>query len=166
MAFAIYVSHDQHSAFKNWHQLMQVAIDEAKLAAREGETPVGAVLVDHSSKEVISQAHNECVSKHDPTAHAEIVALRKAAQHRRNYRLKDTVLIVTLEPCIMCLGAIFHARISGLIFGARDHKAGAVISRLDINDLHWINHRIWYMDGILAHECSELLSSFFMEKRF
>ena len=144
---------------------MQKAINEACAGASSGETPVGAVLVNAQTKFVLARAHNECISRKDPTAHAEIMALRRAGSIIDNYRMPDTVMVVTLEPCLMCIGAMVQARISGLVFGARDPVSGAVVSRLDIHDLQWLNHKFWFMDSILEHECAKLLQDFFQKKR-
>ncbi len=144
---------------------MQEAVKEARLGISSGEAPVGAILVDAHTKSILARAHNECISRSDPTAHAEILVLRRAGSIIENYRMPGTVMVVTLEPCIMCLGAMIQARISGLVFGARDEKAGAIVSRLDISELHWLNHRIWFVDGILEDKCSEILKTFFTKKR-
>lgn len=144
---------------------MREALNQAGIAASSGETPVGAVIVDAKSKTVLARAHNECAGANDPAAHAEILALRRAGSILENYRMPDTVMVVTLEPCIMCLGAMIQARISGLVFGARDPKAGAVISRLDISELHWLNHRFWFVDRVLESECLEILQDFFKDRR-
>jgi tRNA(adenine34) deaminase len=144
---------------------MQDALIQAQEAAASGEIPVGAVAVDAGSRKVLARTHNMCIVLNDPTAHAEILALREAGSRLGNYRLKDLVLVVTLEPCLMCLGALIQARISGLVFGARDPEAGAVVSRLDISELGWVNHRFWYMDGVLEEECAGLLKDFFRNKR-
>lgn len=144
---------------------MLEAIEQARKALFYGETPVGAVAVNSDSKTILARAHNECINLNDPTAHAEITALRRAASVTGNYRLPNVVIVVTLEPCLMCLGAMIQARISGLVFGARDPRAGAVVSRLDMSELHWLNHRIWYIDGVLEDECAGLLKDFFRNKR-
>ncbi len=144
---------------------MLEAIEQARKALFYGETPVGAVAVKSDSKTILARAHNECINLNDPTAHAEITALRRAASVTGNYRLPNVVIVVTLEPCLMCLGAMIQARISGLVFGARDPRAGAVVSRLDMSELHWLNHRIWYIDGVLEDECAGLLKDFFRNKR-
>ncbi|MFP4128004.1 MAG: tRNA adenosine(34) deaminase TadA [Desulfonatronovibrio sp.] len=148
-----------------WPGLMREALDQAGAAASSGEAPVGALIVDAGSKKILARAHNECLSSNDPAAHAEILALRRAGRILKNYRIPGTVMVVTLEPCIMCLGAIIQARISGLVFGARDPKAGAIISRLDISEMRWLNHRFWFVDGVLEEDCSGLLKKFFQDKR-
>jgi len=144
---------------------MQEALTEAMKAAELGEVPVGAVLADTSSGRVLGRGHNRCIFLNDPTAHAEILALRMAGEAKKNYRLNDTVLVVTLEPCIMCLGALVQARVTGLVFGPRDPGAGAVFSRLDILDFAWLHHKFWIVEGILENECRELLQNFFQDRR-
>jgi tRNA(adenine34) deaminase len=148
-----------------WPELMGEALIQAEIAAASQETPVGAVVIDADSRGILSRAHNQCVNLNDPTAHAEILALRQAAVKTRNYRLPGTVLVVTLEPCLMCLGAMIQARISGLVFGTRDPRAGAIVSRLDMSELQWLNHKMWYMNGVLENECAGLLKDFFRNKR-
>ena len=147
-----------------WEEPMRQALVEAKAARDRGEVPVGAVVLD-SSGTLLSAAHNRTLTDQDPAGHAEMLALREAAIKVGNHRLTDCVLVVTLEPCLMCLGALIQARIAGLVFGARDPKAGAVLSRVNINDLDWLNHRFWVIEGVLAEESSKLLSSFFAERR-
>jgi len=141
---------------------MQLALYEAESAADKGEVPVGAVSV--TTGEVLASGYNENILSCDPTAHAEIVALRKAAQLCKNHRLSDCDLYVTLEPCVMCLGALVQARIRRLIFGALDPKAGAVESILRF-PFERTNHRIEIRGGILAEECGKILKDFFKEKR-
>ncbi len=142
---------------------MQHALTLANRAKDEGEVPVGAVLVKNS--EIIGEGWNRSISSNDPTAHAEIVALRGAAQHIGNYRLIDTTLYVTLEPCVMCAGALVHARVSHVIFGAYDPKAGAAESVFNILNSEQLNHRIEYQGGVMGDECSQLLSNFFRARR-
>jgi tRNA(adenine34) deaminase len=141
---------------------MQLALYEAESAQAAGEVPVGAVVV--AGDEVLSSGHNESIRHHDPTGHAEIIALRKAGALRRNHRLPDCDLYVTLEPCFMCLGAIVQARIRRLVFGSLDPKAGAVQS---IMTFPWekSNHRIQIKGGILSDECGKILRDFFRRKR-
>lgn len=127
------------------------------------EVPVGAVLV--VDDQVIGQGWNRPIGDHDPTAHAELVALRDAAKRLNNYRLPGATLYVTLEPCAMCLGALVHARIDRLVFAAREAKNGAVVSRLSLLELHAFNHAIEVSEGVLAAEASALLSAFFKKKR-
>lgn len=141
---------------------MWQALEEARKSMINGEVPVGAVVV--AENRILSRAHNENISGHDPTAHAEIIALRKACRIRKNYRLPDCDLYVTLEPCPMCLGAMVQARIKRLVFGAYDPKAGAVSSIMRF-PFERLNHRLEIKSGILAEECRELLKGFFKEKR-
>lgn len=143
---------------------MSTALDEAHCAADKGEVPVGAVLV-HTSGTILARTHNQPVATHDPTAHAEMLALRQAGKYLQNYRLNDCVLVVTLEPCMMCTGALVHARLGGLVFGAADHKAGAVISCLDGLAQSFHNHTIWYMGGVHSEECAAVLQTFFISQR-
>jgi len=139
-------------------------MDEAQKAQGQGEVPVGAVLI---SKDwgVISRAHNCPIGAMDPTAHAEINALRKAAKKTGNYRLTGTTMIVTLEPCIMCAGALVWARVKGVVFGAPDPKSGAFGSVLDINGVPGLNHRIEVTGGIMEKECGDILREFFRKRR-
>ena len=141
---------------------MAEAIKLAKLAALNNEVPVGAVVTLNG--EVIGSGFNGCIQDSDPSAHAEIVALRKAAQYSKNYRLLGTTLYVTLEPCAMCLGAMLHARIKRLVFAARDPKTGVVGGKINLLSYSW-NHKIEYTEGILAAECSSLLQNFFKGRR-
>ncbi|HPL63539.1 MAG: tRNA adenosine(34) deaminase TadA [Syntrophales bacterium] len=142
---------------------MREALAEAGKALRAGEVPVGAVVV--LDGKVIARACNSPVSKHDPTAHAEILALRKAGREAGNYRLTDAVMFVTLEPCIMCAGAIVHARIRRLVFGAEDPKGGGCISLYGIPGDVRLNHSVELRGGVLKDECAEILSGFFKKKR-
>jgi tRNA(adenine34) deaminase len=143
---------------------LQHALTLAKKAQAQQEVPVGAVLV--LENQVIGEGWNQPISQNDPTAHAEILALRDGAHRLNNYRLTDATLYVTLEPCLMCVGALIHARIKKLIFAALDPKAGAVISQFQLLD-HWqrFNHRIEWESGCLAEECGILLKNFFAAKR-
>ncbi len=142
---------------------IQLALSLAKSAATLGEVPVGAVLVEDGT--VISQGANRSIGDHDPTAHAEIVAIRAAARKKSNYRLPDTTLYVTLEPCIMCMGAIIHARIKRLVFGAYDPKTGAAVSCYTIGTDSRLNHNLEITSGICESECSTLLKEFFKKRR-
>jgi tRNA(adenine34) deaminase len=142
---------------------MQYALKLAERAQEEGEVPVGAVLV--LNDEIIGAGWNRPIAAHDPTAHAEIMALRAGATKLGNYRLNDTTLYVTLEPCVMCAGAMVHARIKRLVFGASDPKAGAIKSVFNILDSPRLNHRVEYVGGILSDECGEMLSRFFGARR-
>lgn len=143
---------------------MALAIEQARLAQNQGEVPVGAVLVGPDG-EVIGTGANAVIGLSDPTAHAEIVALRKAAQSVQNYRLPGTTLYVTLEPCAMCLGALFHARVGRIVFGAYDPKTGACGSKLDLTEPGLINFHAEVQGGILGQTCANLLTEFFKEKR-
>ncbi|BDW98856.1 tRNA-specific adenosine deaminase [Maricaulis maris] len=144
---------------------MTTALRLAQAAAEAGEAPIGALIVDPATDSIIAQAHNRPIAGHDPTAHAEILALREAAQKLGNYRLTGLELYVTLEPCAMCAGAISHARIGRLVFGASDPKGGAVISGprfFDQPTCHW---RPDVVSGVLADEGAILLKDFFRERR-
>lgn len=143
---------------------MELAIEEAQRASKVGEVPVGAVLIN-SDGDILARAHNCPISSQDPTAHAEIVAIRRAAKHINNYRLSETTMFVTLEPCIMCAGALVWARIKRLFFGAPDPKSGAFGSIIDVNRLPGINHRIQVQGGILKERCASVLKEFFQERR-
>ncbi|HAF44967.1 MAG TPA: tRNA adenosine(34) deaminase TadA [Gallionellaceae bacterium] len=142
---------------------MREALRLADQAAQAGEVPVGAVVVKDG--QIVGRGSNAPISKHDPTAHAEIAALRDAAQHLGNYRLVDCELFVTLEPCVMCVGAMFHARIARVVFGARDPKTGAAGSVLDLFDEARLNHHAEIQGGLLADECGRVLSEFFALRR-
>jgi len=144
-------------------QFMHAALAEAKVAGQADEVPVGAVVVRNG--EIIGRGLNRPVQDSDPTAHAEIVAIRAAAASEKNYRLNDTTLYVTLEPCPMCVGAMLHARIGRLVFGAYDPKAGAAGSVLDLSDDRRLNHRLEVNGGLLADKCSGLLQKFFAARR-
>jgi len=144
-------------------QWMQRALALAARAATEGEVPVGAVVV--SDNDVIGEGWNRPIAAHDPTAHAEMVALRAAAAEIGNYRLTGTTLYVTLEPCVMCAGAIHHARVGRVVFGAYDPKAGAAGSVFDVVETDRLNHRVEVMGGVMAEECGALLRTFFERRR-
>jgi tRNA(adenine34) deaminase len=144
-------------------QFMQQALEQARLAAAAGEVPVGAVLVRDGH--VISRGFNKPISNHDPSAHAEMMALRAAAQAEANYRLPGTTLYVTLEPCVMCAGAMLHARIDRVVFGASDPKTGAAGSVLNIFSEKQINHQTEVDGGIMSEDCGEVLRQFFKERR-
>ena len=145
-------------------QMMRRALELADKAESLGEIPVGAVLVDGTGK-IIGEGWNLSIGNSDPTAHAEIVALRHAAQCIQNYRLLNTTLYVTLEPCTMCAGAILHSRIKRLVFGASDAKTGAVGSRFHFFDDYKMNHSLEITGGVLQEECSRKLSAFFQKRR-
>lgn len=142
---------------------MQRALQLAKLGAEAGEVPVGAVLV--LDNEVIGEGYNAPIVKHDPSAHAEIQALRAGAASLDNYRLPNTTLYVTLEPCMMCAGAMVHARIKRLVYAALDPKAGAIASRMQLLDQTFLNHRVMHEGGLMGGECSLMLSEFFRARR-
>ncbi len=146
--------------------LMAAAIAEAQRGGHDGEVPVGAVVVhDEEDGAIIAAAHNQPIALKDPTAHAEILAIRQAAAALGSYRLDGVALFVTLEPCVMCVGAIIQARIGALYFGARDEKAGALGSIYDIGRDGRLNHRIEVYPGLMEPECSALLREFFRSRR-
>ena len=145
-------------------KMMRYALNLAGKAEALGEIPVGAVLVDDSGN-IIGEGWNLSIVQSDPTAHAEIIALRDGAKHLQNYRLLNTTLYVTLEPCTMCAGAILHSRIKRLVFGASDYKTGAVGSRFHFFDDYKMNHTLEITSGVLAEECSQKLSAFFQKRR-
>ena len=142
---------------------MRQAIELARKGGESNEVPVGAIVTFKG--EIIGKGFNKCIQNHDPTAHAEIIAVRAAAKHVGNYRLNECNLYVTLEPCLMCFGALVHARISKLIYGADDIKTGALQYNKDQINFTKLNHKFEITSGILKEECAELLSSFFKEKR-
>jgi tRNA(adenine34) deaminase len=142
---------------------MQSALDEARRAQDEGEVPVGAVVVARG--QIVGAGHNQPIAMYDPTAHAEIVAIREAALALGTYRLIDTTLYVTLEPCVMCVGAIVNARIARVVYGARDEKAGALGSVYDIGRDGRLNHRFEVIGGVLDAECAALMHEFFRARR-
>lgn len=142
---------------------MHLALQYAAQAAAAGEVPVGALLVRDG--QVLASGYNRPISSHDPTAHAEIVALRSGAENVGNYRLPGSTLYVTLEPCVMCVGAIVHARVSRVVFGATEPKAGAVCSCARLFDDHTFNWRVTWRGGVLAVECGQVVSDFFRERR-
>lgn len=143
---------------------MQQALQQAQLACDLGEVPVGAIVVDEGGM-CVAVGFNRTVCDHDPTAHAEIVALRQAALHVQNYRLPGKTLYVTLEPCIMCLGALMHARISRVVYGTADPKTGACGSVLGVHEVAQLNHHTAVQGGLLAEPCGQLLRNFFRSRR-
>jgi tRNA(adenine34) deaminase len=143
---------------------MREAIAQARLAQAAGEVPVGAVIIDGSGT-VIGRGANAVIGSADPTAHAEILALRQAGQAMGNYRLPNTTLYVTLEPCAMCLGALFHARVARIVFGAYDPKTGACGSKLDLTSPEGINFHAQIQGGVMSAVCGTLLSEFFKRRR-
>ncbi len=142
---------------------MCAALAEAELAADGGEIPVGAVVV--VSGEIIATGHNRSITDSDPSAHAEIIALRGAAQAQANYRLNAAILYVTLEPCVMCVGAMVQSRVGRVVFGAYDDKAGALGSATDLSDSRALNHRFEITGGLLADESATMLKNFFRSRR-
>jgi tRNA(adenine34) deaminase len=142
---------------------MRLALEEAALARSEGEVPVGAVVV--AEEVLLGRAHNAPIALNDPSAHAELLAIRRAAAGQGNYRLTGTTLYVTLEPCLMCAGAIIQARIGRVVFGARDPKNGAAVSLYRLFEDRRLNHTVAVTEGILREACAEILSGFFREKR-
>jgi len=152
----------QHA--EDFVSVMREAIREAEKGWLAGEVPVGAILMDQSNG-IVARAHNRCVLDVDPTAHAEIVAIRQAARIYQNYRLPGATLVVTVEPCIMCMGAIMNARIDMLVFGTFDEKSGAGGSLFNLPEDTRLNHRLKVIHGILEEECRGLMQGFFTEKR-
>lgn len=151
-------------ACKTDEDWMRLAYEQAALAAAQGEIPVGAIIV--SQNQIIGRGYNAPIALHDPTAHAEIVALRNACQHIQNYRLpEDATLYVTLEPCTMCVGALVHARVSRVVFGAFEAKAGSLVSARQLFTTGYYNHVFEFKSGCLELECSQQLSAFFKMRR-
>lgn len=146
---------------------MRLALAEAELAAAKGEVPVGAVIVAADRQTVLARGHNQPISSHDPTAHAEVVALRAAAQVLNNYRLDGCTLYVTLEPCTMCVGALVHARLQRVVFATTEPKAGSLQSarQLMAPEAGYFNHRFVWQGGVLAEEAGQQLSAFFKRRR-
>ena len=142
---------------------MELALAEARMAAEAGEVPVGVLVINKG--EIIGRAGNRNLGDHDPTAHAEILALRQAAQHLGNHRLTGCTLYATIEPCAMCAGAVIHARIARLVYGAKDPKAGAAGSILEVINHPRLNHKMEVVSGVLGDRCSEILQDFFRRRR-
>ncbi len=142
---------------------MSEALVLARQAEAAGEVPVGAVMVKDGA--IIGRGWNHPIAAHDPTAHAEIIAMREAARTLKNYRLTDTTLYVTLEPCVMCAGAMVHARVKRLVFGATDPRAGAAGSVFNLVRASVLNHRLEVTGGVMAEECGEILKRFFVDRR-
>jgi tRNA(adenine34) deaminase len=142
---------------------MRAALDQARLALAAGEVPIGAVVV--IDERIVARGYNQPISAHDPTAHAEIVALRAAAAAVGNYRLTGARLYVTVEPCLMCVGALVHARVAELIYGAPEPKTGALVSTARAHETPGLNHRFTVAAGVLEDECRELLQEFFRNRR-
>lgn len=144
-------------------RFMRLALDQARLAAEAGEVPVGALVV--LDGEVAGAGFNQPIRSHDPTAHAEVVALRAAAARAGNYRLTGSTLYVTVEPCLMCVGALVHARVGTLVFGALEPKSGAIASAVRAHESPGLNHSFEVVSGVLADECREIIQSFFRDRR-
>jgi tRNA(adenine34) deaminase len=142
---------------------MKMALEEAEEAGQRGEVPVGAILL--KGDQVLAKDHNRSIELSDPTAHAEILVLRKGGEILKNYRLNDTVMYVTAEPCPMCVSAMVHSRISRLVFGALEPKFGAVESKFKLLDDNGLNHKVKVDRGILEKECVQILKGFFKERR-
>jgi len=142
---------------------MRVAIEQAQLGLAAGEVPIGAVLVVND--EIVSRAFNQPIGSLDPTAHAELLVLRDAARRRGNYRLPDAIVYVTLEPCLMCVGALVHARAREVVYGAAEPKTGALVSTTRGLDTPGLNHRFTVVGGVLEDECRDLIQRFFQDKR-
>jgi tRNA(adenine34) deaminase len=150
----------EFSGLSQWDDSMRLALEQARLASMHGDVPVGAVVIDEAGS-LLAAAGNEREIRHDPTAHAELLALREASRRLRSWRLTGLTLVVTLEPCTMCAGALVLARIARLIFGAFDPKAGAVSSLFDVVRDPRLNHRVEVRGGVLEAECGALLKDFF-----
>ena len=142
---------------------MRAALEDAQRARAAGEVPIGAVVVIES--QIVGRGFNQPISSVDPTAHAEIVALRDAARHAGNYRLIDAALYVTVEPCLMCVGALVHARVRHVVFGAAEPKSGALVSTVRGAELPGLNHRFTVTGGVLEDECRDLIQQFFRARR-
>jgi tRNA(adenine34) deaminase len=147
----------------NDENFMDIAIEEALLASAKGEVPIGAVVT--LGDNILARSHNNAISMNDPSAHAEILAIRRAAKMLRNYRLVGATLYVTLEPCVMCAGAIIQARVQRIVFGADDPKSGGVVSLYSILNDTRLNHSVEVKSGVKKDACAEILSRFFREKR-
>lgn len=143
--------------------MMRLALDQARLAETIGEVPIGAVVTYQN--EVVGQGHNQVISSHNPSAHAEVVALQNAGLNMNNYRLPGTTLYVTLEPCLMCAGALVHARVDRVVFGAFDGKTGVIESVDSVWERPYHNHKIQWQGGVLEQACADLISSFFQKRR-
>ena len=142
---------------------MQKALEQARIALENNEVPVGAIIVKNNK--IVGRGYNQTISSNDPSAHAEIIALRDACRHFNNYRLASCAMFVTLEPCLMCTGALVHSRIERLVFAAKDDKSGVIVSNINSLDFRFLNHKISYSQGLLGIDSSALLKDFFSEKR-
>jgi tRNA(adenine34) deaminase len=142
---------------------MREAIAEARKAEAEGEVPVGAVVL--LNEKIVGRGHNSPIKMKDPSAHAEILALRHAAKNNMNYRLPGSILVVTIEPCVMCVGALIQARVDEVIYGAADPKAGAIHSQFQLADVPQLNHSFQVTSGVLEEECAGILRAFFNSRR-
>ena len=142
---------------------MRAAIEQARLAIDAGEVPIGAVIVIDG--QIVARAFNQPIRAVDPTAHAEVLALRAAAQQQENYRLTGAMLYVTVEPCLMCVGALVHARIKEVVFGAVEPRSGALVSTVRGHEIAGLNHRVTVTGGVLEADCRDLIQQFFREKR-
>jgi len=147
----------------DYERLMAAALEEAHRARAGGEVPIGAVVAMNG--EIVGRGFNQPISSRDPTAHAEIVAIREAARHVGNYRLTGATLCVTIEPCLMCVGALVHARIGVLVYGAAEPRSGAVVSTVRVAELPGLNHRFEVIGGVREAACRELMQTFFRERR-
>jgi tRNA(adenine34) deaminase len=143
--------------------LMREALVQAKKALKKGEVPIGAVVV--LGDKIIGRGFNQPITTKDPTAHAEIIALKEASNRLENYRLNEAIIYTTLEPCLMCAGALVHARIKKIIFAAQDTKSGVVVNNGGLIQSEFLNHKVSFEGGILEKEASKLLKDFFLEKR-
>ncbi|MCS5549799.1 MAG: tRNA adenosine(34) deaminase TadA [SAR86 cluster bacterium] len=143
--------------------LMREALVQAKKALKKGEVPIGAVVV--LGDEIIGRGYNQPITMKDPTAHAEIIALKEASNRLENYRLNEAIIYTTLEPCLMCVGALVHARIKKVIFAAQDTKSGVVVNNGGLIQSEFLNHKVSFEGGILEKQASKLLKDFFLEKR-
>ena len=143
--------------------LMREALVQAKIALKKGEVPIGAVVV--LGDEIIGRGYNQPITMKDPTAHAEIIALKEASNRLDNYRLNEAIIYRTLEPCLMCAGALVHARIKKIIFAAQDTKSGVVVNNGGLIQSEFLNHKVSFEGGILEKQASKLLKDFFLEKR-
>ena len=144
-------------------EFMRAALEQARLAIDAGEVPIGAVVVIDG--EIVARAFNQPIRAVDPTAHAEVLALRAAAQQAGNYRLTGAMLYVTVEPCLMCVGALVHARIKEVVFGAVEPRSGALVSTVRGHEIAGLNHRVTVTGGVLEADCRDLIQQFFREKR-